>query len=72
VIDIYDGPTGKLVWRGTAAEGNVATEKKSQDDVDKEVAELFASFPPKSGGPMAPNQVSVPSSASSQPRTSPN
>lgn len=92
IVDIYDGATGKLVWRGTAAEGNVATtstndsgskgkmgfdpttpkEKTHEDDVDKVVATMFANYPPKSGGPLPPNQHEVPPSASSTPLTSPN
>ncbi len=69
IVDIYDGATGKLIWRGTAAEG---MNKKEQADVDKEVNTLFANFPPKSGGPMVPNQQEVPPSASSPPLQSPN
>jgi hypothetical protein len=72
IIDIYDGATGKLIWRGTAAEGIARNEKTNQDNVDKSVAALFAKFPPKSGGPMLPNQQEVPSGPSSQPLNAPN
>jgi hypothetical protein len=72
VVDIYDGPSGKLIWRGTAAQGNASSEKASQDDVDKEVATLFAHFPPKSGGKLAPNQQEVPPSPSSPSPNAPN
>jgi len=72
VIDIYDGATGKLVWRGTAAEGISSKEKTNQENVDKSVAAMFAKFPPKSGGPMLPNQQEVPPSPSSQPLNAPN
>jgi hypothetical protein len=72
IIDIYDGATGKLIWRGTAAEGIARNEKTNQDNVDKSVALLFAKFPPKSGGPMVPNQQEVPPSPSSQPLNAPN
>ena len=72
IIDIYDGATGKLIWRGTAAEGISSKEKTNQDNVDKSVAALFGQFPPKSGGPMVPNQQEVPSGPSAQPLTAPN
>jgi len=89
IVDIYDGATKKLVWRGTAAEGKPAggdrpgqgqlgfdpttpKEKTSEDNVDKAVKTMFANYPPKSGGPIAPNQQEVPPSASSVPFTSPN
>jgi hypothetical protein len=72
VVDIYDGPSGKLIWRGTAAGGEASREKASQSDVDKEVATLFAQFPPKSGGKLLPNQQEVPPSASSPSPNAPN
>lgn len=88
IVDIYDGATGKLVWRGTAAEArlgagersqekvgfNPATpqEKSNQDNVDKAVKAMFTNYPPKSGGPIPPNQEEVPPSPSSTPLTSPN
>jgi hypothetical protein len=72
IIDIYDGASGKLIWRGTAAEGIARNEKTNEDNVDKSVAALFAKFPPKTGGPMVPNQQEVPPSPSSQPLTAPN
>jgi len=72
IVDIYDSATGKLVWRGTAAEGIAPKEKTNEDNVDKSVSIMFAKFPPKSGGPLAPNQVEVPPSPSSTPMTSPN
>jgi hypothetical protein len=72
IVDIYDGATGKLVWRGTAAEGIASKERVNQDNVDKAVNVMFADYPPKSGGPLAPNQQEVPPSPSSTPLTSPN
>jgi hypothetical protein len=72
IVDIYDGATGKLVWRGTAAEGIASKERVNQDNVDKAVNTMFADYPPKSGGPMPPNQHEVPPSPSSTPLTSPN
>lgn len=72
IVDVYDGATGKLVWRGIAAEGLAAKERVNQDNVDKAVKTMFADYPPKSGGPMPPNQQEVPPSPSSTPLTSPN
>jgi hypothetical protein len=72
VIDVYDGATGKLVWRGTAAEGIASKERVNQDNVDKAVNTMFANYPPKSGGSIPPNQQEVPPSPSSTPLTSPN
>jgi hypothetical protein len=65
IVDLYDGTTGKLIWRGTAAVG--PNEKLEQAEVDKEINTMFAHFPPKSGGPMAPNQTEVAPSPSSEP-----
>lgn len=72
VIDIYDGGSGKLIWRGIAAEGANGDEKAKQDAIDKEVASMFQGFPPNTGGSMPPNQLEVPPSPSSQPTTAPN
>jgi hypothetical protein len=72
IVDIYDGATGKLVWRGTAAEGIASKEKTNQDNVDKSVNTMFANYPPKSGGPLPPNQHEVPPSPSSTSQTTPN
>lgn len=76
IVDIYNPATGKLVWRGTAAEGNPAkTDSSAQTptgyntvdaaSVDKSVNTMFANYPPKSGGPLPPNQHEVKPSDSS-------
>jgi hypothetical protein len=82
VVDLYDGATGKLVWRGTAAsEAPPSSGDTSQKlgyytldpaHVDKTVNALFANYPPASGGPMPPNQHEVRLSPSSQGTESPN
>ncbi len=72
IVDIYDGATKKLVWRGIAAQGISSKERANEDNVDKAVNTMFANYPPKSGGPIPPNQHEVPPSASSTPLTSPN
>ena len=60
VVDMYNPATGKLEWRGTAVEPPQQKHRKIEDDIDKGVARMFANFPPKSAGPVAPNQVEVP------------
>jgi hypothetical protein len=68
IVDLYDGASGKLVWRGTAAEG-MGAEKVSQDKANKTVKTLFTSFPLKGS---APNQLPARDSQSYIPTTSPN
>jgi hypothetical protein len=69
VVDLYDGATGKLIWRGTAAEDAGASEKMTQDKANKTVHTLFTALPLKSG---APNQLPARDSQSYIPTTSPN
>jgi hypothetical protein len=71
IVDIYDGATKKLIWRGTSEEGIASKEKTNQDNVDKAVNTMFANYPPKTSGSRPPNQVEVPPSPSSTPLTSP-
>ena len=71
IVDMYDGPTGKLVWRGVAVQPVAAKERKNQDNVVKSVHAMLAKFPPKNGKSMPPNQQEVPPSASSTSTTSP-
>jgi hypothetical protein len=82
VVDVYDGATGKLVWRGTAASqappsSGDTTQKLGYntldpEHIDKTVNTLFANYPPSSGGSMPPNQHEVKLSPSSQGTESPN
>ncbi len=93
IVDIYDGATKKLVWRGTAAGIKVSggdnsraqrekedvgfspatpQERASEDNVDKAVGIMFANYPPKSGGPIPPNQTQAAPSGSADPFTGPN
>jgi hypothetical protein len=83
VVDLYDGPTGKLVWRGTVAEAepsDAALSKEKREgyntfdpaNTDKMVATLFANYPPKTGGYIAPNQHEVPPSPTSTGLSQPN
>jgi hypothetical protein len=46
VVDLYDGATRKLVWRGV---GTDAASEKAQDNaakVDKALAKMFKQYPP--------------------------
>ncbi|MGD0796501.1 MAG: DUF4136 domain-containing protein [Acidobacteriaceae bacterium] len=83
VVDLYDGATGKLIWRGTAASemppsaGDTGQPKLGYNTldvakVDKTVNAMFANYPPNSGGSMPPNQHEVRLSPSSQGSDSPN
>jgi hypothetical protein len=69
VVDFYDGATGKLIWRGTAAESPGASETMTQDKANKTVRTLLTAFPLKSG---VPNQLPPRDSQSYIPTTSPN
>jgi hypothetical protein len=80
VVDLYDGATGKLIWRGTAAavEPTKAVDAPKfgyntldADHVDKTVDTMFANYPPKSGGSLPPNQHEA-STTSLQGTESPN
>jgi hypothetical protein len=66
VVDIYRTSDHKLIWRGTAAQPE-GSQKKMEDAIDKSVNSMFNKFPPKTGKGGAPNQNSVPDSASSLP-----
>lgn len=59
-------PDGKLVWRGEATQEPQAKDRKTADNIDKATTEMFTRFPPKSGGPVAANQVAVPASRSGE------
>lgn len=47
VIDIYDGKTHKLLWRGTVTEPEAKSEDKNERTIDKAVTELIGKYPPK-------------------------
>ena len=81
VVDLYDGATGKLIWRGTAAavEPTKAADAPKfgyntldADHVDKTVDTMFVNYPPKSGGSLPSNEHSVRVSQSSQGLDGPN
>jgi hypothetical protein len=48
VIDMYDGKTKQLLWRGTA-EGTLSDKaNKNENKLEKAVAKMFKNFPPSS------------------------
>jgi predicted outer membrane lipoprotein len=50
MIDIFDGPTKKLIWRGVASDTLSGKPEKDEKKMDKAVAEMFKNFPPAPKG----------------------
>jgi len=48
VIDLYDGKTKQLIWRGSAEDMISDKAEKNEKNLDKGVAKMFKSFPPGS------------------------
>jgi len=49
VIDLYDGKTKQLIWRGSTESALSDKAEKSEKNLDKGVAKMFKNFPPGSG-----------------------
>lgn len=47
LIDIFDGKTQALIWRGFAAESMSSKDEKDVGKIDKVAEKLFKKFPPK-------------------------
>lgn len=47
VVDMYDGKTHKLLWRGAITGPIEGSQDKMNNAIDKEVTELISKFPPK-------------------------
>jgi hypothetical protein len=48
VVDMWDGKTKKLIWRGTIAEPpSVTADKEADQKMDKAVGQVLGQFPPK-------------------------
>jgi hypothetical protein len=48
VLDMWDGKTKKLIWRGTLTEpASVTSAKEADQKMDKAIGQLLAQFPPK-------------------------
>ena len=49
VIDMYDGSSKQLVWRGMASDTLSSKPEKNTQNLDKAIDKLFEKFPPKGG-----------------------
>src|SRR4051794_32553425 len=49
VIDLYDGKTKQLIWRGSTESVLSDKAEKNEKTIDKGVAKMFKDFPPGSG-----------------------
>src|SRR3954447_21641252 len=49
VIDLYDGKTKQLIWRGSTESVLSDKAEKNEKTLDKGVAKMFKDFPPGSG-----------------------
>jgi hypothetical protein len=47
VIDLYDGKTKQLIWRGSAEDMLSNQAAKNEKNLDKGVAKMFKKFPPE-------------------------
>jgi hypothetical protein len=46
IVDLVDAQRKSLVWRGTATDTITSQDQVSQENIDRAVSKLFASFPP--------------------------
>jgi Domain of unknown function (DUF4136) len=49
-VDIFDGSSKQLIWRGTASEAIGGKPEKNEKKMDHEVEDMFKHFPPASKG----------------------
>lgn len=49
VIDLFEGNSKKLLWRGLATEDLSSNEEKNTKKVDGDINDMFKNFPPKPG-----------------------
>jgi hypothetical protein len=47
VVDIFDTPTKKLIWRGVATDALSDKPEKNEKKLEKAVSDLFEHFPPR-------------------------
>jgi hypothetical protein len=50
MVDIFDGNSKKLLWRGLATEDLSNNSAKNTKSLDSDINNMFKKFPPKSGG----------------------
>lgn len=46
-VDLFDGHTKKLIWRGTSTKTLSGNPEKNTKKLDDQVADMFKRFPPK-------------------------
>jgi hypothetical protein len=49
-VDVFDGASKRLIWRGTAEETLSSKPEKNDKKLEHSVSEMFDHFPPKSRG----------------------
>ena len=49
VIDVFDGTSKKLLWRGMATENLSSNDNRNTSMVDGDINNMFKNFPPKPG-----------------------
>jgi hypothetical protein len=47
VVDIFDGKTKRLIWRGTAKGLNLQKPDPDEKQMGKSIQDMFEKFPPK-------------------------
>jgi hypothetical protein len=50
VVDVFDGQSKKLVWRGMSSETLSSKPEKNDKKMEKDVADMFKKFPPPAKG----------------------
>jgi hypothetical protein len=49
VIDLFDGSSKQIVWRGLATENLSSNDARNTKQLDEDIAKMFKTFPPKPG-----------------------
>jgi hypothetical protein len=49
VIDLFDGSSKQILWRGLATENLSSNDQKNTKQLDQDIAKMFKPFPPKPG-----------------------
>jgi Domain of unknown function (DUF4136) len=49
VIDLFEGSSKQILWRGIATENLSSNDAKNTKQLDQDIAKMFKTFPPKPG-----------------------
>jgi hypothetical protein len=49
-VDVFDGQTKQLIWRGTSSDSVSGNAEKNEKKMDKNVEDMFKKFPPPAKG----------------------